>query len=400
MGRDTHTQRFGLRSAARLVAVRAVTGLLVAGPAAIGWAAPPRGEDSSAEATADPAAAYARIVDAIEHGELDRAQAQLDATDLSPGARARAEGQLAAARGDFDAAVAAFERALAIEDDAALRVHLARARVEVGDFDAALDDLDRADANSETTTTTPSRSALRARAQLGAGQRDRAWATLAAAVERHPEVETLRVEWLWLAMQLEWPAAVRSIAGGLVDFGCAVDDAGRKQRALGAVAVALGGDRQGLEILERASLCAPGNRDLRVALARSYLAAGHLRVAARQFERAGAHDEAAATWLRAGDLAAAQRANLRAPASPDATQQRLEILFAGEQWARTVAHARAHDAQLRGRARAQYLLAYAHFRLHNYARATERARALLDGPLAADARALLEAMGRGRGAER
>ena len=352
-----------------------------------------RASVAGSPSSADP---YEAILDRIEAGSLDEAAQMLEAADLSENAELRARGALAMARGDAADAAKHFAAALALAEDPALRLHLAHAQLESGDAKGADATWARSDPEGA------GRDLLGVRISIARERFPEAYARALAGLERAPAQLDLEVEALWLELELGLMHTARARGRAMLRAHCGVGDEGeRVRRALGA---AFAGDPGALPLLEALVACAPEDPEGRAGLAAAYARAGFARTSAGQYERALLRAPAArrSSWAEAaaqqraaaGEHEAAEHVAMQVEDTNARLALRMELLFAAGSMARVVAVGEGAQALVQRRPELAYLLAYAHYRLNDRARATELCRGLLRGPQAANARGLLAAMGR------
>lgn len=287
-------------------------------------------------------------------------------------------------------AVAHFERALDLgAEDPRLRLYLASSLLQQARFVAAREALDGTESLAADHVAQP---LLLARAQLGAGEPDAAYDTLAGATAQHPEDPAPRLELVALCTELSMRAEARAWGWTLV--GLELD-----RDTVLAVFDLLYADERAHGLLEALAASDPDDADMVGHLAYAYAAHEHWYVAATLFERAtlAGEDhafEAADQFRMAGDTRAALALNARVQPRTRQLDQRLSILVGAGEMARVVALAGPLAEAGLDAPRHRYNLAFAHYALGEYARAAELARDLLDSPLAGRARALLDAMGR------
>lgn len=275
------------------------------------------------------------------------------------------------------------------EDASIAKLREAAASLERGDAAAALAAMKGTDALAERLVAQP---LLLARAQLGTGDPDGAYATLERATRRFPDEIAPRLELVALCVDQELPVAARAWAESIVELrGDALEP-----EIAEAITTALWRDRGALPLLEDLAL---RFADLRGHLAWAWSSQGHWYAAATLFERASGSSgeyafEAADQYRLAGFTARALAHNARVADDGKRIDQRIDILFGVAEMARVVALEPAALAAGVVRAATRVRLAEAHWRLGNHARATAIARDLLATDQAARARTLLGAMGK------
>ena len=296
--------------------------------------------------------------------------------------------------GHHEEAVDRFERAIELaqlrgQAQPRLSLYLASSLLELGRAEAARRALEGTEGLAETLVAQP---LLVARAALADGDPDAAYAALVAATEDFPELTAPRLELVAMCSRLGLRASARAWGWDLV--GLRPD----RDTAL-AVFDLLYADRRAWPLLETLAAQHGDDAEMVGHLAYAYAADERYFAAATLFDRAsvGGEDlafEAADQYRMAGETHAALVMNARVSERRRRLEQRLGILIAAGEMARVVA---LEDAMRRaglGDPRHRYNLAFAHYALGEYARATDLARGLSDTSYADRARALLDAMGR------
>lgn len=340
-----------------------------------------------APAPVDVLAEARRIETLIDRGDLDAARRSLSAESFPEIVRVTLEGRLALAEGNASLAEKRFRRALALAPDhAPLKILRAHALLALRRYAAVLDALAGSDARDPVVAL------LRAAAHEGAGDPERAYATLHAAASAHEDHAGLRRELVLLCARQGLLAAARTWASSV-----APAELGRD-----AVLYVLQEIRPHTGALDLARFLAaafPDDAEIQAQLGWVASAQGRTLAAATAFERATrlGSDQAfaAAEHYRAAGQhrrALAMNALVRDPLRK--AEQRFDILFESGAMARAIVVGDALDRSHGLSARRRYDLAYAHYVLRQHAEASKHARKLADTDEAARAAVLLRAMGR------
>lgn len=332
----------------------------------------------------------AEIEEWVRTGRIRQAEAAVSDLNGDVGTVSRLRGLIALERGFFHEAATLFERAhREMPDDATVALYLAHVYVTTDRAEEALPFLRLAD-KLEDVVAVP---LVRAKALVALGREDEAFAVLLTARRDFANSNAPIIELLsfahrlqlrgelrrWLKVALSRDSLTRDEVLAMIDT---------VYREFGVIA----------EIEELAARF-PADAELTAHLAFAYASAAHPQAAARLFEKAVALGgdyafEAADQFWSAGDSRAALRYNAQVSESSRGLRQRVAILFSAGHMARLVAlesalaNASVDDAQTR------YRLAFAHYKLGQYVRASILAEGLAGSELGESARLLLEAIRR------
>ena len=278
------------------------------------------------------------------------------------------------------------------QDDPIVHVYLAQAHYNLGDYRRSLDALAAA---GQAALDRPELYLMRSQAHWKLGERRAAWDALEAGQQRFPAHGDFLRRKTFLLIQLElYQAAaeqgleyVRSAEPGLEDY-IAIGSALRRSRQTD----------EALRFLEAAVLAFPDSRDALLELAHTYLDAGKAHAAADLFEKAAVRDdalvfEAAEVNRRAGHLFRALFLNARVGDQDKKLKQRLGILLELKHYGQV---ASMEDDLFRvgllENDDVRYALAYAQFRLGDFAQAERHLKQLTGGDAFRKATAVREAM--------
>lgn len=281
-------------------------------------------------------------------------------------------------------AASAFAEALELSDAPELHLYLAHAYLGLERHADALEEVQKAKALSATQIAQP---LIEARARRALGDRAGAYDVLLSASKDFEGEPRPLIELVALAHDAKLDGAARRHTDDLLGLELERD-------TVLALFHLLYQDRKALPLLERLAARLPADAEVRSHLAHAYASAGHAFAAGRLFEDAVRLGGPFA-WEAANQYALAERYGraLRMNAGVDdetrRRRQRIEILFAQRRYGRVVALERG-DEDAGGR----YRLAYAHYALGQFARATALARSLAETPYADPAASLLKTMGR------
>jgi tetratricopeptide (TPR) repeat protein len=299
-------------------------------------------------------------------------------------------GQRAMAAGDQATAIDAFEEALAAYPNSpTVRLHLAHAYVQSERYTDGLRILDDAPTLADTHVA---HALIRARALRALGHVEQAHAQLERAAATFPNTSAPALEMVVLLKDMGLLNEARTHAWRMSE--------GELDRATTlALMHVFYQDEASLPLLEALLARHPEDPTSLVHAAHAYAASHHPNAAARLFAKAntlGAESafEAADQYRIAGQTERALTLNALVSDAKRRVPQRIATLFAAGAMARVTQLERSLDPSSNVDTRTRYRLAFAHYRLGQFAQATEHARELLGGPLDSSAVALLRAMGR------
>lgn len=298
-----------------------------------------------------------------------------DAEDLDRPRYHTLRGVVAMRQQDFAGALAAFDAALAAgASDPALHLSRARCAFAIDDCDTALAALDAA-ASAEADVHV-----IRAECHWRAGRHAAALAALDAGEAAFPDRRDFARTRVQRLVELGlFQAAVEAGRAFLAGGAAAIED----HLFVGEALLRAGQPAEARALLEEARLIFGDDERLLVQLGHAWLGAGHPLAAARMFERAAlfepAHARDAAEILRERQhFAAALALNARLFEQPAKLRQRMALLLDMERFEAAAAleprlvrlGMLAADEELR------YALAYARFRLGDFAEAERHLRRL------------------------
>ena len=359
-------------------------------------AAPEKAPETTAEEDVDHVALAALL---IRDGHWDRASIVL--RELEPADVPEVDlGRYFMLRGlvqleEDDPAGAADDLQSALDhgwDDPLLHLHLARAQLETGDATAALTAIDAA---GEAGEAVAGAWLLRSRALWTAGRTVDAYEVLVQGEARFPDEVAFTER-----------RVMRLIESGLFQE---AQEVGRIYLSRGepdadgwiAIAEAMRRAHEPLEaatLLEEARLRFPGALDVLAALAASWLDAERPLAAAMVLQEAAELDpelasEAAECFRQGGRLDRALYMNSLVPDATEKARQRLGLLIESERWERALAlEGRLSRLGLLDDDNVAYALAYASFKVGDFAGAETWIRFVDDPRVFAHATALREAM--------
>ncbi len=334
-----------------------------------------------------PALSPGDIESQIDAGKFADAAAAIEATELTPLARATLEGRLALAQGKPARAATKFAEAVRLAPEhPPLRLLWAHALLQAnrpGEVVAALEPLDATDSAVAV---------LLAAAADAADDPAAAYDVLQAAARAHDDEIDLRRQLVLLCAREGLLAATQSWIETLTP-----EALGRDLTLV--VLQEIRSDAHALPLARMLAGAFPDDPDVHAQLGWVASAAGATTEAARAFERAvrlGADESyAAAEHARAaGRHRDALRMNAQVADDAVRQTQRFDIVFESGALAQAIVAGEALEAAGRLDPRRRYNLAYAHYALQQYGEASALARALNDTDQASRGRRLLQAMGR------
>lgn len=303
----------------------------------------------------------------IRDGHWDRASAVLldidpNSEDLDLARLHTLSGMVALHSQRFGPAVEAFEQAIEAGGvDPMLQLQLAQARLGADDFRGALDAVQAASALADTL---PALWLLRSRAHWGLGEHDAGYAALMEGIVRFPERGDLVQHQVLLLIELGLFRDAVDVGRGYL-AGEAVD---ASAYVLLAEALRQAGQRrEAIELLEAARLRYPGERDVLVQLAGTWLAHGVPSAAGVLLQEATELDpalavESAECFRQAGDLDRALYMNGLVVDAEAKVRQRLGLLVESERFDQALAlEARLARHGLDDDSSVAYALAYVRF---------------------------------------
>ena len=323
------------------------------------------------------------IQELVDTQQWDQVESRLES--LSPAVRPRFEGLIAQGRGEHEKAAEAFERALiATPEVPQLNLYAAHAYLGLKRFEKALEHARAAKALREESIA---QSLLEARALDGLDRAAEAYSVLVDACQLFQEETRPRLELAALAHRKGLKKEVRRLVGEVLER---TPD---RDTAL-ALFHLLYGDAEAGPLLEQMLAQYQGDAEIRAHFGYVYAEKRRWFSAARLFEEAMtlggdyAFEAADQYWL-AGRYRDALRLNGLAPRTDAQQVQRISILFEQRSYARIVA---INPTQADPATR--YRLAYSHYSVGSFSRATDTARGLLGTGYDGAAKSLLKAMGR------
>ena len=355
--------------------------------------APERPPDQAAAAQLP--AQVARVQELVAAGQLTEAEALQATLPVPERVLARLRGVIALERQNYEAAAGQFARAIELEaaegeaPDPQVSLYLAHTLVKLGRFNDAIKAAKASEPLAQTLVAQP---LVLAHALRGARRLGDAFAVLSTAAQRFPKETAPRLELVAMASQQALRTVARQRATELLEL--ELD----RETAL-AVIHALHRDPKAMPILERVAARFRDDAEIRAHLAHGYAAQENWYAAGFLFEQAALLGgdyafEAADQYRLAGATRRALAMNGRVADGARRLRQRLSILYTAGEMARVT----ALEAELFRRGITDdatlYRLAYAHFALSEFERATRLARRLIGTGYEGQATSLLGVMGR------